>query len=360
MFYLSLYKSIITTFIMLMIIIVGETIIGIVILILGIDINIIRNIGYLSLLVSIVSCAISVYVINHKKIKNKVENFVFYLCEKQSIILITFCFILLLAITIILTKIGLHFSALDDYFLNILLIVISLLIGYIFLKDKSNHQKLSIDYDNLFNYVQTVENCIEKTRIQNHENKNQLVTIEGMLVGKNDRAINYINSILKEKITEEDEIISKLKYIPKGGLKGLLYYKLHQMKNHNIKISIDISKEIETSNFFKLDIEEYKNICRIVGVYLDNAIEASIESKEKQIGIEIYKIKKMITIVISNTYFGKIDIQHHDKCGFSSKGKNRGYGLTLVNKIIKENNKKISQIREINDKYYIQYLNINI
>ena len=78
---------------------------------------------------------------------------------------------------------------------------------------------------------------------------------------------------------------------------------------------------------------------RILGVILDNAIDASLESKEKKLGIEAYVTEeKGFKFIISNTYNNIIDKNKIGKEKFSTKGNNRGHGLLLVNKIIKKNN----------------------
>ena len=60
----------------------------------------------------------------------------------------------------------------------------------------------------------------------------------------------------------------------------------------------------------KLETKDFKDLIRIVGVYLDNAIEASAESNDKKLGIEIYLAKEDIDIIISNTFNNNIKIDN--------------------------------------------------
>ena len=93
-----------------------------------------------------------------------------------------------------------------------------------------------------------------------------------------------------------------------------------------------------------------------MGVFLDNAIEASAKSKEKQLGIEIYVGKTSETkIIISNTYNNIVNKSKIGKERFTTKGKNRGHGLLLVKQIVKDN--KIFEIKtDIVNDLYIQTL----
>ena len=105
---------------------------------------------------------------------------------------------------------------------------------------------------------------------------------------------------------------------------------------------------------YELSIKEQRDFGRILGVFLDNAIEASLESEEKQIGLEAYiNTNKEFKIIISNTYKNKIDKNKIGEESFSTKGKNRGHGLLLVNQLVGKN-KKFETKTDIQETIYIQ------
>ena len=88
---------------------------------------------------------------------------------------------------------------------------------------------------------------------------------------------------------------------------------------------------------------------------MDNAIEASLNSDDKRIAMEIYKNKKNVEIMISNSYSNKIDKKKIGFISYSTKGKNRGHGLLLVNSIIKRN-KIFENEKIITNELFIQKL----
>ena len=96
---------------------------------------------------------------------------------------------------------------------------------------------------------------------------------------------------------------------------------------------------------------------QILGVYLDNAIEAAEKASDKQIVIEFVNEKDNIRFSLSNSYNGSIKFDEIDKEGYSTKGKGRGVGLALVNEII-AGNSLLKQTREINGKFFVQNLYI--
>ena len=150
---------------------------------------------------------------------------------------------------------------------------------------------------------------------------------------------------------------SKFKYLPSNGIKGFFYYKFTEAEEKNIKVSVNISKQIEKSFLGNLDTKDFKDLVRIIGVYLDNAIDASSESKDKKLGIEIYLTNEDIEIIISNTFGNKINIDKMGREKFSTKGKNRGHGLLLVKHIL-HNNSIFESHNEIINGLYIQKLKI--
>ena len=225
-----------------------------------------------------------------------------------------------------------------------------------FFREKTNNNKIIYEYDQLMDYVKTYEVLLDEKSKKQHEYRNQLAVIR--IMAKNKRTREYIDELLDEENIENNlETINKLKYIPTGGLKGLIYYKIETMKKKNINIFVDVSSELDNHKLWKECDKNLQDISKVLGVYLDNAIEAAELSKEKYITFEAYLDEKSIVFKISNTYENKIDVGKIDKEGYSTKGKGKGYGLALVKDIISKNN-SLTQKREMNGIYYVQILYI--
>ena len=148
-----------------------------------------------------------------------------------------------------------------------------------------------------------------------------------------------------------------MKYVPQGGLKGLLYYKIQEMLKEDVKIFVDVSPELEKSTNSRIINKLLGDVSKVIGVYIDNSIEAVRNLKEKYIVIEFYIENKNIVFSISNNYNGSIDIDKVDREGYTTKGTGHGYGLSLVRDIIDKND-KLSQKRELNGIYFVQKLYI--
>ena len=125
---------------------------------------------------------------------------------------------------------------------------------------------------------------------------------------KESKIIDYIDDILGDTYSVKNEKYAKFGYLPANGIKGLCYFKVQKAEELGISVSINISKKIKNSTVFYLDLKQQREFAKILGVFIDNAIEASSESKDKELGIEAYSnLENEFRMIISNTYNNEID-----------------------------------------------------
>lgn len=227
-------------------------------------------------------------------------------------------------------------------------------------REKIENESIIKKYDELLDVMKTYEVDIENQRTLIHENRNELMTIRSKAIDKNasKEFIEYMDSVIGDKVSTSISKYSKFTHLPSNGLKGFFYYKSMEAERRGIKVSANVSKKIENSFLKDLDTKTYKDLARLIGVYLDNAIDASEKSEDKKLGIEIYLIKENIKIIITNTFSNDIDLSKIGKERYTTKGKNHGHGLLLVSSIIRNNNRFIAKTK-VDQNLYIQELTIN-
>jgi two-component system sensor histidine kinase AgrC len=243
-------------------------------------------------------------------------------------------------------------------YLVAMIVLVSVLFSLI--KQTIENNKLTKEYDKLLEFMITYEKEIEKQRTLRHETKNEFLAIKGKIHDKqkNKEIIAYIDEILKDKIEVKQEEYAKFGFLPANGIKGLCYLKTQEAQDKGIKTSINISKRVENSNIYKLNIKEQRDLGKILGVFLDNAIEASLTSNDKKFSIEVYlNLEKECQIIISNSFEEEINLDKMGNERFSTKGKTRGHGLLLVKHII-ANNSKFSTNTKITGNLYTQTVTI--
>lgn len=133
-----------------------------------------------------------------------------------------------------------------------------------------------------------------------------------------------------------------------------MYYKAAIAQKKKINLITDVSLK-NKGILTMLSEKEMRILCKLIGIYFDNAIEAAAESRKKNIMIEVYELKDKVSFVFSNTFKNHKNMKDRNKKGVSSKGNGRGNGLYFAEKLIKENY-WVEDKQEIIEGYYIQQL----
>lgn len=309
-----------------------------------------RNVWYISLFNNLFVGVCSYFISKLNFISNKVT----YLCKKinnkTEYKVAIFAIISIIIIAILFYNITAIFKLNLYYSITIIGLFGLLVLYYFYISEIANYEKLNDEYNILFDYVQTFENWIDDEQMYRHELKNNLSIIRNMT--KNKKIINKIDEMLNFTIAIDDNDIEDLKNIPKGGLKGLIYYKVALAKNKKVKMIVEASPKA-TALLKKIEEKKLRKLCIVLGIYLDNALEAASVAKNKSVTLEIYKSNNNLTFTISNTYKNIIPIKDMKKKGYTTKGKNHGKGLYFVSKVLnKEKWIETSQIFLNN--YFIQ------
>jgi signal transduction histidine kinase len=157
-------------------------------------------------------------------------------------------------------------------YLVAMIVLVSVLFSLI--KQTIENNKLTKEYDKLLEFMITYEKEIEKQRTLRHETKNEFLAIKGKIHDKqkNKEIIAYIDEILKDKIEVKQEEYAKFGFLPANGIKGLCYLKAQEAQDKGIKTSINISKRVENSNIYKLNIKEQRDLGKILGVFLESLV----------------------------------------------------------------------------------------
>ena len=278
--------------------------------------------------------------------------------KKALIILII---VILLTLSILLFKIPLHKIEPDvDFIISMILLILLSIIGFILIKQKNDVDKMNDEYKKLANYSQITEGVLEEYRLNLHESRNQLIIIRNMIsTTKKKELEEYVNNLIDATEVNKYRWVNELKYIPIPELKGFINFKLMEMSNKKIDIEINVERKLKNSKMKKLKIKDKGDLYNIIGVFLDNAKEASLESKEKRVAVEMYEMDNDLNIIIANTYKGEVDIEKINEYGYSNKGKNRGTGLHLVNKIV-ERNRMFERTTSKMDEYFVQELTVHL
>ncbi len=184
--------------------------------------------------------------------------------------------------------------------------------------------KYSISLENLKSY----EDMLNQYKVSNHENKNQLLLIRNM--SKSKKLNCYIDELINNKEKDDNNIYNKLKTIPTNSIRAALYSKILLISNKKIHYNIFVDRKISSKDFINLSPNVILDICNILNVFIDNAIDEVSSYSDGQILIEFNKLNDEIEIAISNTCKSEVHMNKLYDVGYSTKGSSHGYGLTIV------------------------------
>ncbi|PTI57072.1 accessory regulator AgrC [Staphylococcus xylosus] len=219
---------------------------------------------------------------------------------------------------------------------------------------KRNMQEI----ENYYKYTLQIEKINHEMRKFRHDYVNILSTLSDFIREEDMEGLrDYFHS---EILPMQDSMqmnaikINGIENLHVREIKGLLTTKILQAQEKNIRISIEVPESIE-----KIDMPII-NLSRVIGILLDNAIEASEKINEEQL-IRIAFIKNedtSVTFIVMNKCEPDMPKVHTlFQENFSTKGKNRGLGLSTL-KELTDSTTNVLLDTTIDNNYFIQKVEI--
>lgn len=241
------------------------------------------------------------------------------------------------------------------YFAVSTVLIVNLIKGYLAQMDMEMRQD---SYNQLQQYTNHVEDLYSSLRSFKHDYSNIMLSMSGYIESDDMEGLKeYFNKEilpLNAKLTGKTAHLNQLMNLKISELKSVISSKLLYAIELNIAVSIEVTEEITQLPVNTLDL------ARIIGIFLDNAIEASLETTIPSINFAIIKPEKEVIFIISNSFLDKgIPYASLREPNVSTKGKNRGLGLYNAHEMIAKYNHVFSRT-EIKDGFFTQYLHISI
>lgn len=261
------------------------------------------------------------------------NKFLKYVTNNKSIVILSVLIFSFFVFFLLSLYTSLSFDK-NTFFISIVTMSFFLVLCVIMIFQYFKNKHSEEEQKSLLDLMAEYETILDNDRINRHEMLNNLIVLKSFDNKASKEYEETLNEIINEYQDKKSGFYSKLYKLP-SGIKGIIYYKMANIKNLNINLELVISPLIK-DNFEKLDSKLYFKVCKILGVVLDNAIEAASMTDEKLLLIDIYLEDEFLVVYLENTFNNNIDLNLIHKKGFSSKGENRGYGLYIVKKMIEE------------------------
>lgn len=217
-----------------------------------------------------------------------------------------------------------------------LLSLSSILLFYSLYEFLLEHQQLTLqqkEQNIISEYVQQMETLYEEMRTFRHDYKNILCTMEDYIAS---RDFDNLNTFFHEKILPTSALlpgqnlfIGRLSLICVPPIKGLLCSKLILCQKHGLPFILELSAPVK--DFYMDDFQ----LCTILGILLDNAIEAAFQCRNPKLELSMLPQDHSILIGIRNTSISpQVPVSRLFEKGYTEKEGHTGLGLYTVKKII--------------------------
>lgn len=329
----KVYKGIISTVSFLVIAAILEVVSVLVLKALNImPHDILNNTYYNSIYacsIALLEACIALFIFNYNKNLSGVENkFKYFIPQLIAIIICLVPSMLLLILNYY------EYSALF-IFINLTQLLVVSFVGIYNLKFVVKHEDTELELANTITYNETLKKVNEGVRGFKHDMGNIVQAILGYIaINDSEGAKKYCQNLV---IGFNDiNILSILspKVIDDPAIYGVVVNKILIARDKDMTLSLDINTSVADINFSKFELS------RILGVLLDNAIEAGEQSEEKKLVLNMRHDhdRNVDIIVISNSIKDtNIDINKIFEKNYSTKNNPSGFGLYEVNKFLRQN-----------------------
>lgn len=223
----------------------------------------------------------------------------------------------------------------EMYILLIYVIYLSLtaLLLFFFIKNVIYYNKTKVELTQANIYNKALLEIVDSLRLLKHDYNNILQAINGYILTKQYEELDtHIQKLTKgaRSISSVESVSPNI--INQPAIYGVVGDKYFIAADKKMKFNIDVTTDIKSIDF------DFTNLSRILGILLDNAIEAAEKSDDKKVSISFTynKRKNADSIQIKNTVKDgvNIDVNNIFNKGVSSKKVKSGLGLWEVRKII--------------------------
>lgn len=277
---------------------------------------------------------------------NLLNKFLSMIMKKEAKILTIFAILLLITLWCMGFEYRLHASFVS--FVSLITIVIFLcLMVSVMVYQYFNNKEVENEKQQLQVLMHEYESVLNQTSENRHEMLNDLLILRSISDKNSSEFTRTLDGIIRQYDTKKFKKYTSLAKLPTG-VKGMIYYKIAFINENEINFDTVVNG-VDYAKFEAMDKELYYKVCKILGILMDNAIDACVDSDKKKLVVSVYTENEDLCIEIDNSYSGIIDKDGIKKKGYTTKGKNHGHGLTILNRIVDET-EELNFEQSINDK----------
>ena len=184
---------------------------------------------------------------------------------------------------------------------------------------------------NTLEQQQAISNSLlQNLRYFRHNMVNMLYGLEGELISGDRKTVTAYYQQMREKcMLVNNENIAALERVTSPSVSAVLLRGVDRARQLNLPMNLYVQEKV----FFGRALSE-ADLCQVLGVLQDNAIEAADKAEERFVSIEIRGVENSVEIIVKNTYSGEVTPESLTRGGQSTKEGHEGQGLSSCYQIL--------------------------
>ncbi len=163
-----------------------------------------------------------------------------------------------------------------------------------------------------------------------HNTVNMLYGFEGAILSGDTGTIKqYYREMTEKCALVNNENIVALERIANPSVSALLLRAVERARQENLPIQLYVQDGLR----FGKGLPD-SDLCEVLGVLVDNAIEAALQADVKQVTMEMRNVDDAMEVIVKNTYPGEVTEQQMMNSNTSTKPGHSGQGLRSVRDIL--------------------------
>lgn len=259
-----------------------------------------------------------------------------------------------------------YYEAYESFILGIALFLILqiLFLAIFFVKEikksqeEAENRNLKKQLANFKAYTTQLEKNHHEFRKFKHDYKNLILSLKELAMESSTEVFKQGIEILEDysdnHLSKIDWQFNELENLEDIYIKSLFISKIYLMKNSQIPYTFEC---IDCVNDISIQVFD---LVRILGISLDNAIEATIQTTNPLINIAVIQERNQLEFIIQNTFPATNEkISKLITAGYSTKKGHSGFGLSNIQEIKKKYPNLYVQYEKNDSKFTVQIVLTN-
>jgi hypothetical protein len=171
---------------------------------------------------------------------------------------------------------------------------------------------------------------LQSLRQFRHNIANMLYGMQGYIIaGDREKLAAYYAEMCASCALVNNDNIASLEQVPSPAVRTLLLNHINNARQLDLPLNIYVQNDLVIPR-----VLSEPDLCQILGVLLDNAIEAANEAAERNVALEMRNIDGGLEVIVRNSYAGQVSPQLLSSGGKSTKEGHSGQGLASCHRIL--------------------------